>query len=912
MEKDLSIYLEEITKTFNKENLEMYSASSIASHCGLSRSTVSSYLNKQVKVGKVIKIKEYPVIFLDKLVFSQMYSKVESNEYNSLDELFNNNERNDLLSEFIGAKGSLKEQIDQIKTAVLYPNNGLPIMLLGPSGSGKTHLAKCIYDYCVQNKLVNDKARFISLNCAQYFNNPELLSSALFGYSKGAFTGADKDKSGLLEKADGGILFLDEVHRLTSEGQEKLFTFMDSGEFSPIGDNSIKKKSKVRLIFATTESIQSTFLPTFIRRLPVIVNIPSFSERPQQEKLSLLDNFFLKESEILDRTINVSGQVILYLLSCNYEGNVGKIKNIIKYSCGNSYARSKGTKSIKVKITDLPIEFESHIKEVFTFQVSSKYKDRSYDFKNPDKLNSDTMEKKNITNTYLRFAEDFRMLESRSITYDYYIEKMMNNVNVLLDELLFNATYTKNQSLFSIISYNIRYTFKYLEENYGIRQDGNKILSIATLLYFKGEHEVLISNPEWNSIRPKLIDFIHSHMETSTWLAKIMLKNLSEHLDYSYLDEDLIFISFYLNSTNLQKINSSINTIILAHGYSTASSMANVGNRLLKKNFFQGIDMPIDTRIDDIENRVIEFIENNNSEKGLILLVDMGSLSELAERLKDKIKGPLLLIDYVSTPIVLEVGSLLLQEKNINEISDEILKDVKVNKKIIYPRVKKKKAILTCCYTGIGSAIQIQDILQNSLNQTENEFTIIPYDYKRLSENKQRELPFQVYDVIAIIGTEDPKVNGITYIGLDKLIVGQDINKFISLIKKYLDIDEEQLKKDLVFNFSTQKIIENLTILDAEKILKSVEKAADKMEEKLKVKLSHSRRFLLYLHSCCMVERILRKEKVDDQLDIDEFLAKERLRVDIIKYSLKDIEKEYSIDVSELEIRLIYDIIFGE
>ena len=253
-----------------------------------------------------------------------------------------------------------------------------------------------------------------------------------------------------------------------------------------------------------------------------------------------------------------------------------------------------------------------------------------------------------------------------------------------------------------------------------------------------------------------------------------------------------------------------------------------------------------------------------------------------------------------------------MQEKNINEISDEILKDVKVNKKIIYPRVKKKKAILTCCYTGIGSAIQIQDILQNSLNQTENEFTIIPYDYKRLSENKQRELPFQVYDVIAIIGTEDPKVNGITYIGLDKLIVGQDINKFISLIKKYLDIDEEQLKKDLVFNFSTQKIIENLTILDAEKILKSVEKAADKMEEKLKVKLSHSRRFLLYLHSCCMVERILRKEKVDDQLDIDEFLAKERLRVDIIKYSLKDIEKEYSIDVSELEIRLIYDIIFGE
>ncbi len=66
-------------------------------------------------------------------------------------------------------------------------------------------------------------------------SNPELLSSALFGYTKGAFTGASQEHTGLLEKADGGVLFLDEVHRLSEEGQEKLFTFMDTGEFSPMG-----------------------------------------------------------------------------------------------------------------------------------------------------------------------------------------------------------------------------------------------------------------------------------------------------------------------------------------------------------------------------------------------------------------------------------------------------------------------------------------------------------------------------------------------------------------------------------------------------------------------------------------------------------------------------------------------------
>ncbi|MCC0627770.1 MULTISPECIES: sigma 54-interacting transcriptional regulator [unclassified Clostridioides] len=915
MEKYLSNYLKKITENFDKDNIKLHSTNSIANNINLSRSTVSSYLNKEVKRGNVIKVKEYPVIFLDKDVFSKFYFKVELSEYESLEELFNENKSNSSkasLNNVIGAKGSLKEQIDQIKTAILYPQNGLPIMLLGPSGSGKTYLAKSIYDYSIQENLISKKAPFISLNCAQYYHNPELLSSILFGHAKGSFTGADKDKKGLLENADGGILFLDEVHRLTDEGQEKLFTFMDSGEFSPFGDNSIKKKAKVRLIFATTESIQSTFLPTFIRRLPVIVNIPSFSERPQHEKLNLIDSFFLKESEILNKSIKVSGQVISFLLSSNYEGNVGKIKNIVKYSCGSSYTRGENTDLIKVKITDLPTDCEEYIKETFNYQFTNRYQCRSYDYRCPELLNISSREEKNIATTYFQFIEEFKSAESGNITYEYYIKKMMSNVNILLDDLVFNTEYAKNQSLFSILSFNIRHTFKFMEENYGTKQDGNKIISIASLLYFKEEHEILINHPDWNSIRPKLITFINNHMANSVWLAKLMLRNLSEQLDYEFLEEDLIVISFYLNSTSMQKFKSGINAIILAHGYSTASSMANVANRLLKKNFFQAIDMPIDITIDDIENKIIEFIDNNNIENGLILLVDMGSLSDLGNRLKEKIKGPLLLIDYVSTPLVLEVGSLLIKEKNINEINNEVLNNVNINRKLIYPTEKKKKAILTCCYTGMGSAIQIQEILENSLKQYQKSLTIIPYDYKKLKQNKLKELPFQVYKVIAIIGTNNPKIEGVNYIGLDQLIVGDEIDEFISLLKCNFEIDEEQLKKDLVFNFSIKKIIENLTILDVGKILKSIEKAVDKMEEKFDINLSNNRRFLLYLHTCCMVERILRKEKVDEQLDIDEFLKKQKRKIEVIKYSFAEIEKEYTIEISDLEIRLIFDILFTE
>ena len=915
MSIDISNYLKKITKAFNKENLNRYSANSIAENVNLNRSTASSYLNKEVKQGRAIKIKEYPVIFLDKEAFSKLHFTPMSNEYNTLEELWEEDhkaKKKDIWNSVIGAKGSLKQQIEQIKTAVFYPSNGLPIMLLGASGSGKSYLARCIYDYCLDEKLINPNTSFISLNCAQYYHNPELLSSLLFGYTKGAFTGADKDKKGLLESADGGVLFLDEVHRLTEGGQEKLFTFMDSGEFSPIGDNSIKKTAKVRLIFATTESIQSAFLPTFIRRIPVIVNIPSFVERPQQEKIHLIDSFFLKESEILQRTIQVSRQVISFILTSNYEGNVGKIKNIVKYSCGSSYAKMKDQEVIKVRITDLPIGSEEQLKENIYHHISNKYQDRIYDYRHLELLSVCTSEQKNIKNTYFKFIDGFKQIEEGSTTSERYMIEMMNNVTLLLDQLMFDEEITNNQSLFSVLTFNIKSTFKYMEENLGFEQDGNKILSIAYLLYFKEEQEVLISHPEWNSIRPRLINFIREHMGNVLYLAKYMLTHLSERLDFQVLDEDLILISFYLNSMNIESAKSEIKSIVLAHGYSTASSMANVANRMLKKNFFQAIDMPIDVKIDDIEARVLDFIDNNRTEKGLILLVDMGSLFELRTRLEKKIKGPLLLVDFVSTPLVLEVGSLLLQDKSISEINEEILNNVHVNKQLVYPVLNKKKAILTCCYTGMGSAIQIQDIFQSSLKHEDPSFVVIPYDYHKLHKNKQKELPFQMYDVIAIIGTVDPKIEGVPYIGLNDLIGGENIEEFINILKRNFNIDEEQLKKDLVFNFSIKKIIEKMTILDVNKVLSYVQTAVDKMEEKLEIKLSNNKRYLLYLHCSCMVERILRKEQVDPQEDIEEFMQREQRRIEIIRYAFGEIEKEYTIKISDLELRLIFDIVFSD
>ena len=181
-------------------------AQDISEVLGVKRNVISHFLNKMVDEGTVIKTKTRPVYFLYKEV-------ADSLNTNKLDL------EEDVFKKLIGSNGSLAEAVEECKSATLYPNNGLPILLTGSSGVGKSFMAKLIYEYAKSKKVIKEDAKLITFNCAEYSNNKELLSSKLFGYVKGAFTGADIDSKGIIEEAENGYLFLDEIHRLSPEGQ---------------------------------------------------------------------------------------------------------------------------------------------------------------------------------------------------------------------------------------------------------------------------------------------------------------------------------------------------------------------------------------------------------------------------------------------------------------------------------------------------------------------------------------------------------------------------------------------------------------------------------------------------------------------------------------------------------------------
>ena len=132
-----------------------------------------------------------------------------------------------------------------------------------------------MYKFAKGTNNFKEDCEFIVFNCADYADNPQLLLSQLFGSVKGAYTGATENKKGIIEICDGGILFLDEIHRLPPEGQEILFSILDKGTFRRLGETNTTRKSDIMIIAATTESAESSLLLTFRRRIPMVIEIPA-------------------------------------------------------------------------------------------------------------------------------------------------------------------------------------------------------------------------------------------------------------------------------------------------------------------------------------------------------------------------------------------------------------------------------------------------------------------------------------------------------------------------------------------------------------------------------------------------------------------------------------------------------------
>lgn len=233
-----------------------------------------------------------------------------------------------LASDLLGNSIAMQELRQQVIRAA---ETNLAVLLQGETGTGKDLVARAIHRFSARAK-----APFMAINCAAI---PEsLLESELFGHSKGAFSGADQAREGLIAQADGGTLFLDEIGDMPLALQAKLLRVLESGRYRPLGSNE-ERCADLRLIAATHQPLreqikQQRFRADLYYRLGQFpLSLPSLSAR--REDIAFLAEHFVADFCAREERseMGITPAALRQLKERDYPGNVRELKNLIDYAC---------------------------------------------------------------------------------------------------------------------------------------------------------------------------------------------------------------------------------------------------------------------------------------------------------------------------------------------------------------------------------------------------------------------------------------------------------------------------------------------------------------------------------------------------------------------------------------------------
>lgn len=254
--------------------------------------------------------------------------------------------------EIIGRSPAMQDVYQSMTNAAASDAN---VVICGESGTGKELVAQTIHQLSKRH----DKP-FVPVNCGAI---PEaLFEREFFGHRKGAFTGADRDKSGLFDVAHGGTLFLDEIGELPVNMQVKLLRALQSGEYTPIGDHTVRQVN-VRIIAATNKNLveqreQGLIRDDFFYRIYVIViNLPPLRDR--KEDIPLLVDHFLEHTVERGTRQTIPVHVMEALSQHDWPGNVRELQNVLqRYLAGErlEFIDTRRAKSVEQSSMELDQE----------------------------------------------------------------------------------------------------------------------------------------------------------------------------------------------------------------------------------------------------------------------------------------------------------------------------------------------------------------------------------------------------------------------------------------------------------------------------------------------------------------------------------------------------------------------------
>ena len=900
-------------------------AQEIAQALDVLRNNVSKDLNELQREGVIVKFSGRPVRYFDKEKLSCMLGKPLPQgpcQYESIEAcikaVVGERQRNPF-DRLVGAHRSLQKQVEQAKAAILYPPDGLHTLIVGQTGVGKTLFAHLMYEYGkVMHRFAED-APFVTFNCADYYNNPQLLISHVFGHIKGAFTGADQARAGLVEEADGGVLFLDEIHRLPPEGQEMIFYFMDTGTFNRLGETTRTRHAKVLIIGATTEDPDSALTRTFVRRIPNIIKIKPLSERTLSEKLDIIRLLFKEEAQRVQKPIRVGGESVKALIGSIGNGNVGQLKSNIKLLCAQAFLNSiDNPHYIEVDFRMLPAQIRDGLltlsanRQALT-ELTQYLSDALIVSPQGERPQAEEeKEDQESLNLYQVVSDKVALLQSEGIESDLIKQVVAADVNVYVKDLYnkkHSVNMTTRERLLKIVDPAL---VDFAEQvSLFVQKKLNSGYRDYFLYAFSLHLSAFLKRVKAHEAIPPYTGSEGAVAQTAKYLqvAGEVAQLIERHYGIQVPHAEIEYIALLLETAEDDELNEKVIIVVATHGRNTATSMVEVAQKLFNASDSNllALDMPLEVKPQAILDKLVAMLQTMNCRPGVLMLADMGSLCNFGAIIAEKLHIQVRTLDMVSTPLILEaMRKADIEGMDLDSIYESLrgFKGYEAVDAAPAQQQAQPEAIVTICTTGKGAALKLKSMVDEILAHTQHAVEVVPVGIAHLEERLE-ELAGH-YRLLAAIGMKRPQ-RSMPFISLEQLLDGTGEQRLLAILdatsapvpaQPLTEQDED--KRDIVVKkLCEDSLNQFLTYLNPVKVLPSLLTFDQQLEQSLGLNLSNPLRVRLIVHCGCALERIVTRSSLVYQGDREKL---DERKVQALHHAAKVFEQALKLHFDEDEL----------
>lgn len=880
-------FIKKCTSSVQTEDNKGVTTQYLSNRLGMQRTNISSILNSLVKEGSIEKINGRPVLY--KLKQDVLTVSGEQSCFNKL----------------IGCDGSLKNAVQLAKAAILYPQQSLHSLILGPEGSGKSFFANIMYDFAKENKIIRETASFVKFNCDNYSENSALIVNDLFG----------DDNNSVLAKAQGGVLFIDNIELLSVDARNYLIQLIENNS---IEINGVKRTFNGIIICSMNDKSNKSFIKNYSKYISIKIELTSLNQRTLKERFDLIKHFFTIEAEKSNKTIQINPEVMIGLLLYHCERNIKQLKKDIQLGCANAYVREFHTDNtdILVHMSDFEyyirtgyLNLKNHRLEVKEL-ISENY---NYAFSKEQAtiiaINQDKNSKKQTMYDWI--DEKFNELSARGIEkhdintiLSINIENEFKQYSRRLSEQIID----KAQLAQIVNSKIINLVSNFLEEA-TIKFNRVYPVSVFYGLCLHLNSTLSRQNKSQRLSNEQIMEIIKYNQDEYAYCVKFV-SLIEKEFKISLPIDEVIFITMFLAKENLVDEDKKHPVLLIAlHGNSAAHSIVDV------VNFMSGYpayayDMPLDTSTTVAYEELKMLILKIHKGKGIFVIYDMGSFKAMFDMISTETGIEIKSMQLPLTLLALDCSRKVMLDLNLNEIYEDMIEtyeNMMYVQKNTYYKVNSTDIILTLCMSGEGAAIQTKKFIEKHVELKDVEIIPLAISNEKFLIEEVNKIK-EKHNILCVVGSYDPRLFGIKYIPITDIFQNKAKELKVTLqLNSNITTDSETLDDDL--NVIFNHLSEELEMVNMEILRSYLPIAINNFIKATNCNLTKDQQVSLMIHVACCIEHMKKHSDIPINIYADEIISENIILYKAFKKSFEILESEFQVTFDNNEIANMISII---